>query len=311
MAMIPKQKTQLTDGKQKQVVSCNFRSAGRISNEHVRALTSIHENFAGTLTAALDAFLGTAVTVELNSLDQMLLEEHMAGIPAFSGIVPFAMRSAPGAILVECEIELLFCIIDLLFGGVGNPGHGPRDLSEIEEEILLDVFSLLVRNAETAWRLSGGTLVPGKCVKPAMLDQYCSPGEKLTCVNFMLTIGGSTGSLQLVLSSAFLNLILQQIRLDRPQKRAAIRNFPRQGIRDRILDSDVEVAVELSGLRITVKDLLGLLPGSVLKLRTSVRTPGMLVAGGHGIFEATPVRNGQRKAAQLGRRIAPANLEGV
>ena len=37
----------------------------------------------------------------------------------------------------------------------------------------------------------------------------------------------------------------------------------------------------------------------------------MLVAGGHGIFEATPVRNGARKAAQVGRRIAPVNLEEV
>jgi len=35
-----------------------------------------------------------------------------------------------------------------------------------------------------------------------------------------------------------------------------------------------------------------------------VRNPGVLVAGGHGIFEATPVRNGSRKAAHLGRRMA-------
>ena len=152
-------------------------------------------------------------------------------------------------------------------------------------------------------------MTAGKCVKPAFLDQYCSLSEKVACLKFVIQIGENAGTFQLVLPSAFLNFVLQQIKADQPQKRAAVRNFPRLGIRERILDSDVRIAVELPDLKIAVKDLLALLPGSVLKLRTSVRTPGMLIAGGHGIFEATPVRNGTQKAAQLGRRIAAANLE--
>jgi flagellar motor switch protein FliM len=42
-----------------------------------------------------------------------------------------------------------------------------------------------------------------------------------------------------------------------------------------------------------------------------VRTPGMLTAGGQGVFEATPVRNGTQKAAQLGRRLSSTNWEKV
>jgi flagellar motor switch protein FliM len=73
----------------------------------------------------------------------------------------------------------------------------------------------------------------------------------------------------------------------------------------------VEVAAELLGLKVAVKDLVGLQPGSVLKLRAPVRNPGMLTAGGFGIFEAMPVRNGSQKAAQLGRRISSTNWERI
>lgn len=301
----------MTDEKQKTVVSCNFRGAGRISNEDARVLSTIHESLARNLAIALDAFLGTGVEVRLGALDQMRFEEHVAAIPAFSCIAPFSMSPNSGAVIVECDVELVLPIIDLLLGGVGSPEGGRRELSEIEEEIVMELFSLIVRQAETAWRQPSGTLTPGKCVKPVMLDQYCLHGEKVTCVKFNIEIGETAGAFQLVLPSALVNTLLQQINSDQPKKRAAVRYFPRHGIRDRILNSDVEVAVELPGLKIAVRDLVALVPGSVLKLRAPVRTPGMLIAGGHGIFEATPVRNGSRKAAQLGRRIASPNLEEV
>lgn len=81
-----------------------------------------------------------------------------------------------------------------------------------------------------------------------------------------------------------------------------MRYFPAPPIRERILDCDMEVSAELPGLKVAVRDLIALQPGSVLKLRAPINTPGMLTAGGLGIFEAVPVRKGSQKAAQLGRR---------
>src|SRR5581483_318990 len=115
---------------------------------------------------------------------------------------------------------------------------------------------------------------------------------------------------QLVLPTAFIGVLLQQIKKDEPQKKGSVKYFPRPSIRERILDCDIEVAAELPGLRVAVRDLIALQPGSVLKLRAPVRQPGMLTAGGQGIFEAVPVRNGTQKAAQLGRRATTTIWEG-
>ena len=297
--------------KQRTVVNCNFRSAGRLSNENARAMTSIHETYARHLASALDAYLGTGVEVKLTGLEQLPIKEHIAGIPALAYIVPFSLSTIPGATIVECDISMVFPIVDLLLGGTGAAGNGPRELSEIEEEIMHDVVQLMVRQAESAWRLQDMPLTLNRRVKSSVLHQYCPPNEKVTCVKFEIDIAGTIGSFKLVFPAAFLNVLLQKVKQDQPQKKTSVRYFPRPSIRERILDCDIEVAAELTELRVAVRDLLALVPGSVLKLRAPIRTPGMLTAGGQGVFEATPVRNGTQKAAQLGRRLSSNHWEGV
>ncbi len=305
------QATRNPAGRQRTIYNCNFRSAGRLSNENARSLTSIHESFARHLATALDAYLGTGLEVKLSSVDQLAVKDHMAATPPLTYVVPFSTSAPPSTMIVECDIDLVFPIVDLLLGGIGGPGGGARELSEIEEEIMHDVVLLIVRQAETAWRMPAMSLSPNRRIKSSVLHQFCPPNEKVTCVRFEVELSGTTGSFQLVFPMSFLNVLIQQIKLDQPQKSGSVRFFPRAPIRERILDCDVEVAAELPGLKVAVRDLVALQPGSVLKLRAPVRTPGMLTAGGYGFIEAMPVRNGMQKAAQLGRRISPANWERI
>jgi flagellar motor switch protein FliM len=307
MTTTSQQTTKSAEGRQRAVSSCNFRSASRLSNENARSLTAIHETFARLLASALDAYLGTGLDVKLSTLEQLPVKDHIAGIPPLSYIVPFSGSDIPGTMIVECDINLVFPMVDLLLGGTGGMDgmvNDTRELSEIEEEIMQDVILLIVRQAEQAWRMPRTSFNAGRRVKASLLHQLCPPNEKVTCVKFEVEVAGAAGSFQLVFPTAFLTILIQQAKDDQPQKKGRVRFFPRPSIRERILDCDVQVAAELQGMRVAVKDLLALQPGSVLKLRAPVRTPGMLTAGGQGIFEATPVRNGSQKAAQLGRRIS-------
>jgi flagellar motor switch protein FliM len=55
-------------------------------------------------------------------------------------------------------------------------------------------------------------------------------------------------------------------------------------------------------MRVVVKDLIDLKPGTILRMNAPVRIPGRLTVEDVEIFEALPVRNGARKAAQLSAR---------
>jgi flagellar motor switch protein FliM len=97
--------------------------------------------------------------------------------------------------------------------------------------------------------------------------------------------------------------LLKRIKEGQPQKNAKVRSFPMPPLGERILDCEFDVVVELPELKVAVRDLVALQPGSVLKLRAPIQTPGMLTAGGRGLYEAVPVRSGAQRAAQLGYRI--------
>src|SRR5665213_1577212 len=95
------------DVKPRSIHACNFRSAGRLSNENARSLTAIHETFARQLASALDVYLGTGLEVKLQTLDQLPLADHIASIPSLSYVVPFSLSTMPGAVIVECDLDLV------------------------------------------------------------------------------------------------------------------------------------------------------------------------------------------------------------
>jgi flagellar motor switch protein FliM len=161
--------------KPRTVQSCDFRAAGRLSNENARLITAIHETFARHLTAAMDAYLGGDPKVKLATLDQISLRDHITAVDPLSYIAPFSIGAVPGTVLVEFDIELAFPIIDLLLGGNGAPAFEARELSEIEEEIMRDLTSLIARQAETAWRLPEMSLTARERVESSSLGQVCSP----------------------------------------------------------------------------------------------------------------------------------------
>jgi flagellar motor switch protein FliM len=160
-----------------------------------------------------------------------------------------------------------------------------------------------------AWHMPKMSLALSRRIKASQLHQYCPPNEKVTVIRFEIDIAGATGSFQLVFPSAFVNALIKLLKLEEPQKKGGLRTFPAPSIRERILDCDVMLEAGVPRVKVAVRDLIALQPGCVLKLRAPVRNPGILTVEGMEVFEAAPVRNGPQKAAQLGRRVQPAQWE--
>jgi flagellar motor switch protein FliM len=227
----------------------------------------------------------------------MSVHEHVAAVPTFC----FVVQCSSG-LTVEIDLDLVFPIIELLMGGAGNAGNADRDLSEIEEEVMRDIVALIVQQAEAVWAIPGLSIAPGSQIKPAAMLQTFRPTEKLTTLRFEADLANARGAFSLVLSNSLLDLLTKQIETDRSQKKSRMFSFPALPLRERILDCEMEVSTELPALRVSVKDLVMLAPGSVLKLRSPVQTPAALTIGGRSLFQAVPVRSGQHRAAQLGHR---------
>jgi flagellar motor switch protein FliM len=290
-------------GKPRSIQACNFRSAGRLSNENARALTGIHETFARHLTEALAGYVGTDVKVTLLTLDQLAVKDHVAAIPPFSYIAAFPLSAVSSTLILECDTELAFPIIELLLGGSGASTGEAHEFSEIEDEIMQGLMLLIARQTINAWGMPETSAVASGRIEPEALQEIFPTNERVTQVKFEVEVAGIIGTVQLAFPASLVSVLVKQTKVGQPQKKGALRFFPKASLRERILDCDVVVAADLPSMRVSVRDLIALQPGYVLKLRAPVRTPGMLTVGGREIFEAVPVRNGTQKAAQVGRRV--------
>jgi len=298
------------EDKSKSVQPCDFRLAGRLSNENARILSANQETLGSQLSDALLDYLGSELELKPNGLEQISVAEHMAAIPHLSYMVPISLTSTLCVAVLEFDLNIVFPIIERLLGGLGSPSSGVRELSEIEEEVMQDVALLIARSAEEAWHFPQSSLITDRPIQSSLLSKYCSPTEKVALLKFTVQIGDATGFFQLLLSASFSNLLINRNKGDQSQAKSRVAQFTMPSIRERILESDVALAANLFPLKVALRELIALQPGSVLKLRVPVSVPVMLSAEGKTIFEAAPVRNGSHKAAQLGRRVQRTIWEG-
>ena len=298
----------LLAGKQRMIHPCNFRYAGRLSNENARFLTALHEKFAISVTNAMELYLGGSIRVKLISLEQLALADYIAGISTGSYILPCAFDVMENNCLIDIDMALILPIIDLLLGGSGAPGSDYHELTEIDEGILESVSSLVIKELERCWRALNVSLTAAHCIKPAMLQQTFPANEKLVLLRFEMTIGEEvSGSFTIALPTPFVGFLLRHSKASQSKKLAGVR-FQRPSLRERILDSDFTASFEVAQMRVFLRDFIELKPGAILKTSAQVTKPAKLMVDGAEIFEAIAVRNGTCKAAQVIARTQESTL---
>lgn len=291
----------LADNPQKSRVihPCNFRYAGRLSNENARFLTGLHQKFALNVNTALELYLGTNLRLRLVSLEQLALADYIAGINPNAYICPCSIDSMDSSCLIEIDVDLVCPIIDLLLGGVGDTAIESHELTEIDEEIMEAVSSLIVKELEGSWRGLNLSLTRGKCIKPTAVQQFFPVHEKLVLLMFEMTMESGTGCFNIALPNPFVGFLLRHLKASQSKKAAHMRLTRNPSLKERMLDCMFTMSAEIVNMRVQAHELVNLKPGNVLRTRTPVRRTGRLTVEGVEVVEAIPVRSGKLRAAQV------------
>jgi flagellar motor switch protein FliM len=284
--------------RERTLTPCNFRASGLLSNESTRQLRSMHETFARTFSHSLDLFLGSPVDVKLVKIDQTGAREFSAAMSSGSYLVPFSLLPMQERVIAKFENSLLFPLLDLLLGGPGDPVEQIRELTEIDEELFRSVTELIAAQLERAWKTSTVSVSPLVSVKPALMGQLFAMEERVVTLQFEMRLATASSAFSLALPMSFSSGLVRS-----SHSEVGLRNENhangRRRFRERVLQCDMPLYVELADLCIPLGDVIGLEVGNVLNLRTPVRTPVLLQVAGYPIFEVTPVRRGEYKAAHL------------
>ncbi len=286
------------------ILPCNFRSAGRLSNDSIRHLRTMHDTFARNVSHSLDLFLGSPIEIKLLGVEHIGSRDFVASLAPGSFLVPYTLMPMQNRVIAKFDSALLFPLLDLLLGGSGEPQDNVRELTEIDEELIRSVTELIGVQLERTWKACQVTVLPAPSIKPALVGQLFLTEERTVALNFEIALARSTAGMRLVLPMAFCNAL---VRSTHPETTRLLGGDASTALplRERILDCDMLASAELTGLAISVGELVAMEPGTVLNLRASVETAVRLNISQYPLFEVNPVRRGGRKVAQLVRPCQP------
>ncbi len=275
----------------------DFSRAGQISNDQMRAISSVNDLFARNLMHTLGTWLRTPVKMKLVAGEQLVFSEFLERLSSSSYICSIRLEPSGAVGLLELELSLASPIVDVLLGGEGRAWPA-RELTEIEEAILTSVVKMAVQELNLAWQSVGLEFVFEKRESEPTITRMLTAGEKTLCVSFEAQMPEARGALNLCLPAVVLNAMLRRLIAvgDHPKRRSKEAQIR---MRELMGETRVGAALQFPVMRLRGKDLAELEPGRILRLPLAKHSAAELRIGGKRFGSAYPVRTGEHRGAQL------------
>ncbi|MDX2267589.1 MAG: flagellar motor switch protein FliM [Bryobacter sp.] len=244
----------------------NFRRPDRIAKDQLRSIYVMHETFARSLASSLSAYLRAYVVVNLVSVEQLSFTEFQQILP--SPTVVAALRAKPfeNSCLLELNPGIIYPILELLLGGSSvTQTKIDREVSEIEQAILENVFRLMLRDLREAWK--GIALIDFAIenyeTEPQLM-QLLAPNEAIVAISIEIRLGEVSGMMNIGIPSIIIKMLSPKFAEQWTIRKTQPTEEEQLAVYRRIRDSKIEMDARLRGPKLTLQELLNLKTGDVL-----------------------------------------------
>lgn len=136
----------------KNVTIYDFKRPNRVSPEQMRALSSLHEQFARNLAVEMTGVLRTVVDIQTSQAEQLTYQEFTMSLPNPSYITTLSCEPLSGEMIIELNPTICFPFIDkLLGGGHANTVAPERTLTDIESRLISQVMDNVIHHLQETW----------------------------------------------------------------------------------------------------------------------------------------------------------------
>jgi flagellar motor switch protein FliM len=281
----------------------DFKRPDKFSKDQIRTLQMMHETFARLTTTSLSAQLRTIVHVHVASVDQLTYEEFLRSIPNPTTLAVINMDPLKGSSIFEIDPSITFTIIDRLFGGPGEASKINRELTDIELSVIEGIIVRILGNLREAWS-NVIDLRPrlGNIETNPQFAQIVPPSDMVVLITLETKVGDVEGmtnfcipylTIEPIITKLSAQYWYSSIRKGGTTENLAI-------LKKRLETVLVNIIAELGSLDVSVKDVLGLQRGDIIKLeRNKVDDDMMLKIGNKPKFFARPGIVGSHMAIQV------------
>jgi len=289
--------------KQRKVTPCAFGQGGRINQQQVGSVSLLHDTFARNLSERLGAHLRVVFEATLVSVEQLQYAEFLQRIDEKSYIAAIDLQPFEASAVLQLDSSLSFPAVELLLGGEGKGVTFDREFTEIEEQILESVATIICEQLQMVWQpLINLQMSFYQRQKQAQVQRLLSPNESVLALSFEIRMPETRGTMNVafpgVVSSALLRKMDEQWMTRK--RHVAWEDLEQRRQRLQQCRFPVEVVLPAS---VRGGDLIALRAGQTLLLQHRVGDPLVLSVADRALFTANPVRRGSARAATIDRRL--------
>jgi flagellar motor switch protein FliM len=307
----PQEVQQATD--QKKIKIYDFKRPDKFSKDQIRTINNMHETFARLTTTNLSAQLRSLAQVHVASVDQLTYEEFIRSIPNPTTLAVINMDPLKGTAILEVDPAVTFAIIDRSFGGQGEGTKFSRDLTEIEQSVMEGIIVRVLGNMREAWS-SVIDLRPrlGNIETNPQFAQVVPPTEMVVLVTLETKVGDVEGMMNFCIPYMTIEPIISK--LSAQYWYSSIRRGGQtenlEILKERLSTVEVSVVAEVGSMDLTVRDVLNLKNGDVVRFpNTRVNDSMSLTIGNKRKFMCRPGMLGNRLAVQIIKKLEEIEKE--
>src|SRR5690625_3685548 len=300
--------------KEQKVRVYDFKRALRFSNDQIRGITRIHENYARLLTTFFAAQLRTYVNISVASVDQIPYEEFIRSIPKMTILNIYSVEPLEGRILMEVNPNIAYALLDRLLGGKGSSINKIDSLTEIDTMLMSQLFEKAVVNLEEAWAslIEIDPILEEFEVNPQFL-QMVSPNETVVVVSFTTEIGDTSGMIHICIPYIVLEPVIPKLSDHYWMQTVDHRKKDPQAyenISHHLEEVEVEAKAILGETTININQFLYLDKDDIITLQQPIDQPLQLEINDQPKFYVQPGIRKKKLSVQILEKIKEVNENG-
>ena len=257
-------------GDDKVVVSYDLTSQDRIIRGRLPQIEVIYEKFMRSFRVSLSSTLRKIASINHASTDFLKFGEFVNTLPMPTCMSVLRFNALRGSALLVLESKLAYALVDSFFGGADRPYSKVegKDFTAIELSIVRKVVNLAIEDLEEAW--SSVEKIDCSFVRTEINPQFVGivpPTDIVIASTFDVELENANGTITMVIPYSTIEPIKQklssgfQVESDQTDK-----NLWTTIIKEQVLETDVELKVNLGEANISIGKLMELKEGDVLTL---------------------------------------------
>jgi flagellar motor switch protein FliM len=258
------------------IVAYDFTRQDKVVRARMPTFDVINERLSREVRTTLSSMLQTNVDVSASPFDTLKFSEFVRSLPVPTSLHVFRMEPLRGHGLIVFESQLVYNLIDTFLGGeaLGKARVEGREFTAIEEVMIKKAVLAVLNNIQDSWApIEAVTITLSRSEMNPQFTAIVLPTDLVIVTRFEIELEQSAGNLIVCYPYSMIEPLRKKLSSGVQAEAEEIDTNWRRVIKDVILDSTVDMRIQLGRAEITGERLIYMQKGDVIQLDNSASEP--------------------------------------